>query len=320
MGVGAGLVAVAVATLAVSAAGSCMPPPAGLVGWWPGDGNANDIHGTNNGTLQGGATATAAGMVAQAFSFDGTNGYVQIPDNAALQPTNLTIEAWVLFSSLDSAASGGSPPGQQYIVFKQNTRSSNFEGYYLGKERSATVMSLCSESASSSGQVVEVDSSPMIATGVWYHVAGVRGSNFIQLYINGQLVGQTNVSFAQNYGNLPLYFGSSGESYWDHKLKGLLDEVSLYNRALSSNEVAAIYAAGRGGQMQSGEWANHHRPTPEPERGGRKQCGLHGGGCGRRRRSSYQWQFNGGAIAGATNTSLALPMSNQPTGAATRWW
>ena len=62
------------------------PPPAGLVGWWPGDGNANDIVGTNNGMLQGGATATAAGVVGQAFSFDGTNGYVQIPDSPALRP------------------------------------------------------------------------------------------------------------------------------------------------------------------------------------------------------------------------------------------
>ena len=87
------------ALLTVIVPGSCVLPPPGLIGWWPGDGNANDIAGTNNGTLQGGATANAAGMVAQAFSFDGTNNYVQIPDSPALRPTNLTIEAWVRFSS-----------------------------------------------------------------------------------------------------------------------------------------------------------------------------------------------------------------------------
>ena len=89
-----------------------------------------------------------------------------------------------------------------------------------------------------------------MATGVWYHVAAVRGSNFTRLYVNGQLEGQTNVTFAQNYGALPLFFGTSGQSYWDHKLKGTLDEVSLYNRALSSNEVAALYAAGSGGKCK----------------------------------------------------------------------
>ena len=61
---------------------------------------------------------------------------------------------------------------------------------------------------------------------------------------------QTNVSFAQDYGTLPLYFGTSGQTYWDGKLKGTLDEVSLYNRALSSNEVAAIYAAGAAGNAK----------------------------------------------------------------------
>src|SRR5439155_11484511 len=102
---------------------NCFAPPAGLIGWWSGDGNANDIGGSDPGTLQGGATANAVGVVGSAFSFDGTNAYVQIPDSPQLRPGNLTIEAWVRFNSLDSAGSGGSPAGEQYIVFKQNTRS-----------------------------------------------------------------------------------------------------------------------------------------------------------------------------------------------------
>ena len=50
---------------------SPISPPAGLVSWWPGDGNANDIVGDNHGTLENGATF-ATGKVNQAFSFDGT--------------------------------------------------------------------------------------------------------------------------------------------------------------------------------------------------------------------------------------------------------
>src|SRR4051812_22142231 len=119
----------------VATAASCFSAPSGLIGWWPGDGNANTIFGTNNGTLQGGATGTAAGEVNTAFSFDGTNSFVQIPDSTLLHPTNLTIEAWVLFTGLDSQASGNSPAGDQYIVFKQNTRSGDFEGFDLSKTR-----------------------------------------------------------------------------------------------------------------------------------------------------------------------------------------
>ena len=57
------------ATPGAFGAPGCLTPPSGLAGWWPGDGNANDIVGANNGTLQGGATATAAGMVAPGFQF-----------------------------------------------------------------------------------------------------------------------------------------------------------------------------------------------------------------------------------------------------------
>ena len=143
------------------------------------------------------------------------------------------------FSSLDSAITAGAPAGQQYIVFKQNSRSNSFEGYVLGKSRIGGSDIFSFVVSSSAGQSVAAQSLSLITTGVWYHVAGVRGPNFLQLYVNGQLEGQTNVSFPQDYGNLPLYFGSSGQPYKDSKLAGALDAVALYNRALSQSEIAA---------------------------------------------------------------------------------
>src|SRR3954462_13092540 len=126
------LAAILGAGLLGNAAGDCSAPPAGLVAWWPAEGNASDIVGSNNGTLQGGATAAATGNVGFAFSFNGTNGYVQIPDSPAFHPAVFTIEAWVKFTALNSAGTGPAQ-GEQFIVFKQNSRSSNFEGIYLGK-------------------------------------------------------------------------------------------------------------------------------------------------------------------------------------------
>ena len=73
---------------------TCTPPPANMVSWWPGDENANDIQGNNNGTLQNGATF-AAGKVGQAFSFDGVDDFVEVPNAPDLNPTNqITIDAW----------------------------------------------------------------------------------------------------------------------------------------------------------------------------------------------------------------------------------
>src|SRR5882762_8022092 len=246
-----GLVLSAVLSFAARGlAATCLAPPPGLVGWWPGEGNGNDIAGTNNGVLQGGATASAPGEVGQAFSFNGTNNFVQIPDSPVLRPANLTIETWVRFSALDSAGSGGSAAGDQYIVFKQNTRSGDFEGFDLSKTRVAGGDVFRFLVSSATAQLAEIHSATLLATGVWYHVAAVRGSNFTQIYVNGRLERQTNVAFAQDYGSLPVFFGSSGQSFWDHKLKGNLDEVSLYNRALSSNEIAAVFAAGAGGKCK----------------------------------------------------------------------
>jgi Lysyl oxidase/Concanavalin A-like lectin/glucanases superfamily/Immunoglobulin domain/Immunoglobulin I-set domain len=284
-------------------AASCVSAPSGVVSWWPGDGNALDIASTNNGTLQGGATDTATGEVGQCFSFNGTTSYVSIPDSPALRPTNLTVEAWVLFTSLNSTGNGLA--GQQYIVFKQNTRSGNFEGYYLGKERGTGGDHFVFGVSSSAGVGVEADSGPVIATNVWYHVAGVRGTNFVQLYLNGQMVAQTTVTFAQNYGTEPLFFGSSGESYWDGKLNGLLDEVSLYNRALASNEIAAIFAAGSAGKCKAGQ------PPAVTVVPGSQSVAQGGNAVFTANASgtpplSFQWQFGGAPIGGATGATLTV--------------
>jgi len=245
---------VLVATSAVQAAG-CDPPPSGIVAWWPAEGNANDIVGTNNGTLMGGATANAPGYVGTAFTFDGTNGYVKIPSSPTLEPSNLTIEAWVKFRSLNSVANR---QGQQYIVFKESTvppaAPDTGVAYGLGKDRLPSINSngdcFYFNITSPSGPLVEVDSVRTVATNVWYHLAAVRGSNYIQLYIDGQLDVQTQANFPQDYnGHWPVYFGDSGQS-WDGKLNGELDEVSIYNRALSSNEIMAIYQAGSAGKCK----------------------------------------------------------------------
>src|SRR5262249_43418554 len=73
---------------------TCSPPPSDLVGWWPGDGNIDDIVGGNNGTLQGNVTF-ASGMVGEALSFDG-NSYIDASDsNLPVGNSSATISAWI---------------------------------------------------------------------------------------------------------------------------------------------------------------------------------------------------------------------------------
>ena len=78
---------------------TCLPPPPGLVSWWPGDGDPSDIAGNNHGTLMGDATY-ARGMVGDAFSFDGQNDYVFIGNPPDLQLQDFTIDAWIQLDTL----------------------------------------------------------------------------------------------------------------------------------------------------------------------------------------------------------------------------
>ncbi|HLX69591.1 MAG TPA: LamG-like jellyroll fold domain-containing protein [Verrucomicrobiae bacterium] len=227
---------------------SCDPAPSGLVGWWRGESNALDSAGTNNGTYSNGVTFVS-GQVGLAFNFDGTNGKVTIPDSSVLKPTNLTIEAWVKFNYLNSTNTGRSPVGEQFIVEKPS--AINYDGFTLYKIRDTNTEQdyfvFGVNSSTGTGWPIQADSAEFIQTNVWYHIAGVRGPNYIQLYTNGVLAASNSVSFQQSYGNYPLFFGSSGgtiDGTWDGKLNGSLDEVSLYNRALSANEIMWIYEAG----------------------------------------------------------------------------
>ncbi|MGI8653933.1 MAG: hypothetical protein ACR2LC_01795 [Pyrinomonadaceae bacterium] len=87
---------------------SCTPPPAGMVAWYPGDGNASDIQGGNNGTANGGVSFVPA-KVAEGFQTS-NGGFVRAPDSPALRPSMVTADAWIKRT--------GSPGSYRYIISK----------------------------------------------------------------------------------------------------------------------------------------------------------------------------------------------------------
>ena len=100
----------AIAVLTVNPVLSCSPAPANLVSWWPAEGNARDIIGTNNGTAVG-ALGYTNGEVGMAFVFDSSTSYIPLPASPSLDigatGTGVTIEAWVLPTAYDLAGDGG---------------------------------------------------------------------------------------------------------------------------------------------------------------------------------------------------------------------
>jgi hypothetical protein len=190
-------------------------------------------------------------MVGLALHFDGTaNAALQIRNPPS--PRTLSIEAWVRFDSLDSTTSWA---GQQYLVFRRNSSEFSFEGFTLVKERGTGgdriefVMTSLNPFLNS-----VLQSTNYVMTNVFYHVVGTFDGATVNLYVDGVLHASGSHPYPVDYGTRPLFFGTSGES-WDGRLAGTLDEVSLYDRALSAHEVAALYASGSSGKCLEAPWA-----------------------------------------------------------------
>ena len=307
----AGVVVSSNAAVIVSATPDCTPPSSGLMGWWQGEGNAADVTGTNNGALSAAGASDTNGLVGRAFRFDGTNGYVQIPDSPSLKPANVTIEAWVwLDPSLPSGRGG------EQIVFKKNTWTAWFEGYSLlkstvdnGDGTSSDRFQFC---VSRSGNQVAINSKTIAQRGAWYHVAATYDGNQSTLYINGVAEASATPGFALDYDTTPVFIGTSGT--WPPYLSmfgGIVDEPAIYSRALSANEIAAIYFAGNGGKC-----ASSYPPVIVTQPQGRMvfpgaQVTLSAAATGAQP-ISYQWLFNGTNLTdgphyvGSSTGSLAI--------------
>lgn len=231
----------------------CVAPPAGMVGWWPANGTANDAVAGNHGQLAGDA-GFATAVVGQGFRLDGFGDFVEISDSPALKPAHMSVEAWVRFDSLDTPiVSQFGAVGLQYILFKKNSRIFNFEAYALRKERVGAVDRLVFSVAdiNGTGGTALAVSTTAVVVGQFYHVVGTYDGSQVRLYVNGTLEGQSAVSVTVDYGIRPVFIGTSGETVFDGKLHGSVDEATIYNRALDATEIAALHGAGSAGKCAS---------------------------------------------------------------------
>ncbi|MGO8836785.1 MAG: FG-GAP-like repeat-containing protein [Limisphaerales bacterium] len=227
---------------------SCTPSPAGLVAWWPGEGNANDVVGGNNGILEGGVSF-ASGEVGQAFVFDGSgSSYVRIPANPRIdvgQSDGFTIELWC-----DPALTNNDVVPLTLVEWNNDSGDLTGIGCHLEFYSAGRILGDIVDPNTGNDHYVE-SLGGNVTPNVWQHVAMTydKTTGVLTLYQNGAVVASGNVGIWTPSTAFDLYLGIRPAGVFAPiPYQGLLDEVSLYNRALSSNEIAAIYAAGSAGK------------------------------------------------------------------------
>jgi PKD repeat protein len=230
----------------------CAPFP-GMVSWWRGEGDATDLLGSNQGTVQGGV-AFSPGKVGAAFSFDGVDDIIIVNDSSNLRigTGEMTLEAWI------KAPAGTT---ERVIASKYQT-SFQASGYALrivSDNRVEFFATDCSRDScgfsppGGGGSRQPVRSVSVVADDTFHHVAGVRRADgTLEIYVDGILENTRSEPSRNTDHSDPFTIGEiDARSTSDHRFKGLMDEVALYNRALNASEIQAIFKAGSAGKCKS---------------------------------------------------------------------
>jgi hypothetical protein len=213
-------------TTAVPVALRVAAPADDLVGAWSFDESSGSTvsdssgHG-NDGTITG-AQRTSVGVAGGALAFDGTDDRVEIPDSASLDLSEgMTVEGWVRPNVL----AGGARP----LAVKEDDDDEPLWGLdaaNTGGLPSGQAFTDVARSAHGSTKVAPVPT--------WTHLATTYDGTQIRLYLNGRLVGSAAQRGPLATGPGPLRIGAGA---WGERFDGLIDEVRVYDRALTAGEI-----------------------------------------------------------------------------------
>ncbi len=230
---------------------SAQIPTSGLVAHYPFSGNANDAssfahHGmVSNATL----TTDRFGRANNAYAFNGSNSVIQAPDAPHLRPANLTASVWV---------NNQSTSGFHSIIGK-SIGTSVCDSWQMFIYGTASGVPFSAVSCVDAG----TGFMPFLLTprtdNVWTHLVYVFDdvNDRVKLYKDNVLVREDVTSGSIAYDTRPFMIGLTYESNnLDFAFNGTIDDIRLYNRALNTNEIAALYNESTAiTSAQNGEWA-----------------------------------------------------------------
>ena len=209
----------------------------GLVGHWTFDGpkmltNVADSSGQgNNGSLVGQtSTTTVPGKLGQALSFDGVDDYVNIPHNNILNPSAITISFWANMETVISSNNTLIEKNPNTNNLRIRTTSNKYQFI-----TNAGTNNLLANTAFSFGK--------------WEHWVFSGDGSGLKLYRNGIIDNSNAVAYTASASSGALGIGGIAGGFWANKVK--MDDVRIYNRALSASEITQLYNIGAASKLAS---------------------------------------------------------------------
>lgn len=207
---------------------------AGILAYWPFDGNATDssgngFHGTLSGYYQW--VSDRFGAPGHAVLFGGNTGWMDVDDE--IKGASLSFAAWIKMDSLPDIS----------VIISREDGSGTAAGFSYRFGLNYDMLRLEIYRPDTSPGSVTVKSAPgSITTGTWYHVAGVFDTSQVSVYINGNLTASASHSQPINTNSgLPTAVGTL--QGWNVQwFSGVMDDLMVFDHALSASEVWAIYS------------------------------------------------------------------------------
>ncbi|MBS3075693.1 LamG domain-containing protein [Candidatus Pacearchaeota archaeon] len=210
----------------------------------PGNSISDTSINANNGAVY--CANSVAGKVGQAFSFNGISSYVSIPDSSSLQPVNeVTVSAWIKLNTL--------PQTDKFEFIVEKNLAGSWASYGLWINSSGHLIFSVENKVLSSYPAWSVKTP--LNLGQWYHITGVFNKNNADagdgnIYIDGNLA-ETNFiangyasNFAISYDSGNLNIGKEGGTINSNFMNGIIDEVKIWSRTLTYDEILNEYQNG----------------------------------------------------------------------------
>lgn len=213
----------------------------GLIAYYPFKGNTNDQSGNGNNLTNYGATLSTDrfGNIDNAYEFNGSNNYLIVSNsNHPTKNVTVTYSVWIYYSGnlnvgqhasvVDVGNAGDSYPSKRSaLLIWKNTTSNDLFTY-------------CEQSNDFAFKDYNINNNQ------WIHVLIIKTSTNIILYINGSFIESGSIKSNQNVTSTKISIGGNGNLQHANGeyFRGKIDDIRIYNRALSDNEISQLYNEG----------------------------------------------------------------------------